>query len=598
MSSLAPIDAVAEPPDEGGLAGALGQKGALLRRAVTLGCPVPPGFHVPAGWCGAGGALPDDRLRQLDQALDALAARTGLALDGERPLCVAVRASSVAPQPGERPTVLDAGASHAALRGLADRLGSRLAALDCRVRFLRGLARSRGAATAANVRGVRPSAQAPTESQLEAEIAELEARLFAGGPSSARDEILAALLAVGASGAPVVVQAMAYGNSVRGPSGAGTASSRHPIQGEAVVFGEVAWGRQGEDVSLGRGAGVSIRAAAAGRRAEESLERRAPEAFAELSALLELLERDLDAVVDAEIVLEAGQLSLVQVRPTALTPRAEIRVAVDLVREGRMTREQALGRVRVTSLAKVGRLELLDEEALRASGAEVLGRGLGASPGAATGVVAIEVDDALARAAAGQKVVLVRSDASPEDAPAVRAAVGVATASGGLTSHAAVMSRALGRPCAVSVSNLRVRGDHVMAELPGGRTVRLAAGDVVSVDGGRGLLVSGAAPTRWVGEDDAPRELAGWARTLHPRMVVVDHVEGADPVARAASLEADGVWNGHTVTDSSGVPRPELGPPASWSDPDAPWPDAASVLVPAALVAAARLAGARSVGVR
>jgi pyruvate,orthophosphate dikinase len=579
-------DAALEPLDAERAQARFGHKGAGLVAALRLGAPVPPGMVLEAG--------SEEDASAWAEALAALARTAGLALDGPRPLCVGVRASPARPEPGALPTVLDAGATRAALDGLVVRLGGRVEALDCRARFLRGLARARGAAPSP-VRGVRPGIAKSTPEALEREIADLEARLGLAADGTAIDEIRAAVAAVRArmAGGAVVVQAMAYGNSARGVSGAGTASSRHPIHGDRLVFGEIAWGAQGEDLSLGRGGGVALRASAAGRRADESLERRAPEVLAALEPLLATLEQAADAVVDVEIAIEDGALHVLQLRPSVLTPRAEIRVAVDWVAEGRLTRAAALARVQVASLAKVGRVELLDEAALAQAGCAVLGRGLAASPGAATGHLAIEVADALRRAGEGEPVVLVRSDASPEDAPAVRAAVGVATASGGLTSHAAVMSRALGRPCAVSVSNLRVASDHVRADLGGGRSVRLVPGDLVTVDGGKGLLVSGAAPTRWIAEDDAPRELARWAREVSAQAVLVPSAPGADAVSRAQALEADGVWDGHTATDLSGQPRPDWGRPEVWGDAQQPWPRGVVVVVAPGLVAAAWLAAAR-----
>ncbi len=571
-------------------AAAIGQKGALLRRAVQLGAPVPDAFHVPLEVSRRIASGDPGALSTVSVALHALAGRTGHALDGGTPLCVAVRSAPLEGRPGALPTVLCAGASRAALPGLEARLGARSACLDARARYLRGLARAGGAVSPGSARGTRPSTPASSESELEREITALEERLAAGAGASAETEILHAIQVVArVSDSALVVQAMVLG-SARGISGAGAASSRHPITGEPVVFGEIAWGRLGEDLSLGRGAGVSLRRAAAGRRGEESLEARAPNVLAELAGWLDRIERALDRVVDVELAVEDGRLAIVQVRPTVLTPRAEVRVAVDLAREGRWSRQEAIRRVSVASMARVGRIELAAEEELQRSGCLPIGTGLGASPGAASGVVAIDVGDAIARAARGERVVLVRSDASPEDAPAVRAAVAVATSSGGLTSHAAVMSRALGRPCAVSVSNLAVRDGEVIV---GGTGRRLVPGDLVTVDGTRGRLLSGAAPTRWVSDDDAPTELATWARSAGGRAVVVEGSDGLAPAARALALGADGVWTGDAVVEGSGAVRTDLGVPIRWEGPDSPLPSSPAILVAPHLVAAARVAAAQ-----
>lgn len=556
---------------------AFGDKAVLSSRANALGLRVPPGFAIRAGVDAAG-----QPLRALvAEAVAEIEASEGVKL-GEG-LCVAVRASSDQSAPGSLPTILDVGAS--AIDALGERLGHRAAALDARLRFLRGLSRARGGGARSAVRGMRPTA-APSEAELEKEIAALEGPQGVAGVS-AHDELHRAIEAVASHGVPVVVQAMRFGTSRRGLSGAGTASSRHPITGEPVVFGEIAWDKQGEDVSLGRGAGVSLRRASAGRRGDESLEARSPSLLAELTEVLAAAERALDRVIDLEITIEAGVLWVLQLRETVLTPRAEVRTLVDRANEGAIDRAVAIDRVRIESMARVGRIELaLDDEGA------VLGRGLGASPGAASGHVAIEVEDAVRRAAAGERIVLVRSDASPEDAPAVRAAVAVATASGGLTSHAAVMSRALGRPCAVSVSNLRVRPSEVLVE-GRGTTQRLVPGDLVTVDGTRGVLVRGAAPTRWVAEDAAPRELASWARETSDVLVVVDE-GGSDPAGTARGLDADGAIGPSGPVDVDGVARPGWASSPRWGAPADAWPAGPSVIVPAGLVAAARVAAAKS----
>ncbi len=577
---------------------AFGDKAVLLARVIALsaegaGMNVPPGFAIAYGTLAraSGDAVAIEAWRSaVSAAVAEIEASEGVRL-GEG-LCLAVRASSDQSAPGSLPTVLDVGASRSALDALAERLGDRAAALDARLRFLRGLERASGQGGARQaVRGVRPSASPPV-AELERDIATLEVTLALDASPDAEAELRRAIEAVAAHGAAIVVQAMRFGTSRRGLSGAGTASSRHPITGEAVVFGEIAWDKQGEDVSLGRGAGVSLRRASAGRRGEESLEARSPELLAELAGTLARTERAMGHVVDLEIAIEAGRLWVLQLRQSVLTPRAEVRTLVDRAEEGAITREDALASVRLESMARVGRIELVAEDALPGGAEAILGRGLGASPGAASGRVAIDVDDAVRRAAAGERIVLVRSDASPEDAPAVRAATAVATASGGLTSHAAVMSRALGRPCAVSVSNLRVRPNEVLVE-GRGATQRLVPGDLVTVDGTRGLLVRGVAPTRWVVDDAAPRVLASWARGRSAVVVLVDD-GGGDPAATAVLLEADGVWRGQSAVDVEGHERPEWSAPARWEGPAQPWPAGSVVLVAAGLVAAARVAASRS----
>jgi pyruvate,orthophosphate dikinase len=339
--------------------GDLGEKAVSLGRAASLGLRVPPGFAVAPALVArlAHGEGREEVLRAIAALEEAEGTRLG---EG---LCVAVRPSSDQSQPGAHPTILDVGASRSALAALETRLGDRSAALDARVRFLRALARARGLAPARPaVRGARGPSSASI-AEVEAEVTQLEGWLGLG-QSDAERELFVAIEAVAGYALPIVIQAMRFGTSRRGLSGAGTASSRHPITGEPVVFGEIAWERQGEDVSLGRGAGVSLRRAAAGRRGDESLEARAPQILSELASALAEAERCLDAVADLEIAVEAGVLWVLQLRATVLTPRAEVRTLVDRSEEGLLTREEAIRRVRIPSVARVGRVELVPEQDL------------------------------------------------------------------------------------------------------------------------------------------------------------------------------------------------------------------------------------------
>ncbi len=529
--------------------GTFGAKATLLGRAIALGLPVPAGIAVSASsarsW-SEGRSL--DALREALRAIGA--AELGDAEGWERgTLFVSLRTSSGDDR--TLPTILDVGATGPALLALEARLGDRSAALDARLRFLRGLSRARGRARRSSVVVGR---RVDDEAAVRAEIDALTSELGLEG-ASRDDELRAALSALASREVPLIVQAMRFGSSRRGPSGAGTASSRHPITGEARLFGEIAWDRQGEDLSLGQSDGVSLRRAAAGRRADESLEARAGATFLELERYARRAEEALSRVVDLELVVEAGALSILQLRETVLTPRAELRVLVDRVGEGALSREEALLRVDVESMAKLGRVEVADADR---DDERVLARGLPASPGAASGALVIDVEEACLRAERGESVVLIRSDVSPEDAPAIRAAVAVATASGGLTSHAAVMSRALGRPCIVSASGLSVRSSEIVAASPrpGGQPIRLVPGELVTVDGTSGRLSRGARAMCFRVDDEAPMVLAGWASERSRERVVVEAM-GEAPLDVALALGADGVAAGEPHWDGPGRALPE-----------------------------------------
>lgn len=556
----------------------LGEKARWLARGLALGLPIPMGFALDAGAVKRLGEGADaDRLQA---ALAELAVAEGLSPRAweEGQLIVSVRASSADAPAGQLPTILDVGAQGAGLVALEARLGSRERALDARLRFLRGIERAMGRTQRGGRASVARLAGSVTVERLEREVEELEALVGLSG-ATRDDELRAAMRALAVHETPVVVQAMRFGSSSAGASGAGTATSRHPITGERVVFGEIAWERQGEDLSLGTSGGVSLRREAAGRRGDESLEARLPAVYAELAELLGAIERRLEGIVEFEFAIEAGRLAILQVREATLSPRAEMRTLVDRVEEGAISRERALLELRLESVVKVGRVELADR-AEGSSGA-LLGRGLAASPGAATGVVVLEPDEACERAARGEAVVLVRSDANPEDAPAIRAAVAVVTASGGLTSHAAVMSRALGRPCVVSVSNLSIQGHELRVEGGASGPMRVGQGEVVTVDGTLGRLFRGALPVRVHVDDDAPRILAAWAREVAPARILVEapgdlpgETPGETPAEVVDSLGADGV--------ARGEPR--------WEGLAHPVPDAEAIVVEPRLVPAARVA--------
>jgi pyruvate,orthophosphate dikinase len=522
----------------------LGVKGALLCDALSLGLPVPPFFVLTTEVFHAyraKGAVPAALDAALDEGLGALEQATGRRLgDLRAPLVVSVRSSAPVSMPGALDTVLDVGAVPAVLEGLAVRLGGRTAALDVHRRALESWAsvvlripHARGDEHA----GVRVAARAavpfspPSESELSARIARLE-RLIAesgGIPGDPRAQVRAAVEAVlrswdgerardarraqgvdEALGTAVIVQAMVFGNAAP-PSGSGVAFTRSPVTGEAQLFGEWLPLAQGDEVVSGRASPAALRAAAAGRREGESLERQCPEAYAELAAIAAQLERRHRDALELEVTLERGKLWLLQVRVAKRAPRAAVRIAVDLAREGTIDRALALERI------DPALLEAFVERSVAADLAETpLTVGVPASAGAAAGRVVFDSGDAMA--AGAEPVVLVRPECSPEDTPGIRAAAGVLTASGGVTSHAAVIARALGKPCIVAAGELRIDLAAGRAEVRRAGGVVCALPRVITIDGGSGCVFAGALPI--VSRFAAPeaRELLAWARELggHP----------------------------------------------------------------------------------
>lgn len=466
----------------------VGTKAAGLGVACSLGLRVPDGFVLPLGQV----ADPS----QLAEALKALGERSGEALgDPDSPLILSIRATAPISLPGQLDTVLGFGATTAALPALQDRLGSREPALALVLQLrqavlkLSGVApRARADVAAAVTEGKDVAADVPT---LIALIEQFRARAERHLPAP-----------IG-----VIVQRMVFG-SAKAPSGAIVGHSRHPVSGERGPRGEWTPGQLGEVLTGGRGTPAPLSAAERPRQRDASLEVIAPAVFAELRDVLTTLERHLRVPVEAELTLEAGTLHVLQVRPATLGPVAAVVAAVALCEEGVSTKREAIRQIDLDTLRRAGTSELGSPEELAAQGVVEVGRGLVASPGVASGRLYIHPDHVVAESRNGP-VVLVRVDASPEDAPAVRAAVAVATSSGGLTSHAAVMSRALHRPCAVSVQGIRVEEAAGVVRADG-RELRV--GDWVTVDGNVGRLLAGRATARWTTRTQAARTLISWAR--------------------------------------------------------------------------------------
>ncbi len=361
--------------------------------------------------------------------------------------------------------------------------------------------------------------KAPVELDADAEPASWRAVVEAEGgavPANVRDQLLATVRAVFESwntrrarryrehnniphdlGTAVTIQAMVFGN-LDERSGTGVLFSRNPLTGEALPYGEYLPRAQGEDVVSGKFTPLAL----------DAMLEAEPGAHAALLAASDQLEREHGDVQDIEFTVQSGQLYLLQSRAAKRAPAAAVRFAVDMVAEGRIDPATALSRV---SAEQVRTLLLPRLKDGATEGAAVLATGEGACPGAATGVLVADADEAERRAAAGEDVILVRKTTSPDDVHGMIAARAVITEQGGSTSHAAVVSRALGRPCVVGV------GDGAVAQ----------SGTVATVDGGAGLVYAGTLATEAPREkDDARlRQLIEWARAASP-VAVVDFADG------------------------------------------------------------------------
>jgi pyruvate, orthophosphate dikinase len=489
----------------------LGGKGAGLVRMTRAGLRVPPGCVVVTGACHVyldGKALPDGLLDELRGRLSAMEAATGKTFGaGPEPLLVSVRSGAPVSMPGMMDTVLNLGLSRAAAVAIAERSGDTAFMADLVARFhamyseiVLGAMDDRDAVERV-VAGIRPDDEpagayervwAAAEQALDEELSE-------SVPGDPEAQLRHAVEAVFRSwntrrartyrehhgiphdmGTAVVVQAMVFGN-LDDSSGSGVVFTRNPVTGEPGLYGEYLAHSQGEDV-------------VAGIRTPDPVARALP------APLLDELERTcagLEArhgdVLDVEFTVEHGVLWFLQVRSAKRTPEAAVRIAADLLRDGTASPARALSLVTADQLRAAARPgfdgDALDEA--RAAGRVVV-TGIGACPGQVSGELVLDPDRAKDRAEAGADVVLARAVTSPADLHGMIAAVGIVTATGGSTSHAAVVARALGTACVVGAGELEI--DAVARLVRVGERV-LSEGDPVSLDGASGELVAGALPT-------------------------------------------------------------------------------------------------------
>lgn len=468
-----------------GTAETLGGKAFGLVVLHRLGLPVPAGFVITTEGCRAflrDGRLPEGLDEELATAMADLERSTGRAFGGpHKPLAVSVRSGASVSMPGMMNTVLNLGLTTEATGGLAAETDDRPFALNSRLSFLTSFAAATTNADAAPARPVPDDATQQLTQAVEAVFSSWNAprartyRELNGIPHDL--------------GTAVIVQRMVFGNR-DGNSGSGVAFSRNPNTGEHVPFGEVLFGRQGEEVVSGRTMTRPLR----------ELAEREPDVW---TGLLDALRRAEEHYRDAcyvEFTFQSGELWLLQLRPGRFVGGAAVRVATELVDQRLIGRDEALLRVSPVHLRHVRTPRIASAEE-----ADVLARGIGACPGVATGRIATTADGAV-RMARTDPVVLVRPETSPSDMHGLAAATGIVTARGGPASHAAVVARAMGKPAVVGVAGLTVDGASVTA---GGRT--LPEGTLVTIDGTSGDVVLGSPRTVTDAADEHVHRLLAWA---------------------------------------------------------------------------------------
>ncbi len=481
----------------------VGSKAANLARMAALGLRVPPAFAIPIELCGA---IVDGDPNAKQQLADNLASgisfleeATGKNFgDRRRPLLVSVRSGAARSMPGMLDTVLDVGCTTAAVQGLIRMSGNPRFAFDCRRRFLEsygGVVLGIEADVFQKQRDMTMAAEG-VESELSLDGEALE-RLVASYrqaiedenrvlPETPMEQLRSAAEGVYRSwmsnravtyrrlqrlddlkGTAVTVQAMVFGNG-SSLSGAGVAFSRDPSTGDNTPIIDVLFGVQGEDVVSGRRTPET----------EDAIVSSLPKVATELREALARLEVEFGDVQDVEFAIEQERLWILQTRAAKRTAQAAVRFAIDFVREGRITPQQALQRLSGIDLNK------LTSSRLTAVGERVV-RGTGASAGIAIGRAAFDPESAVRLAASGDPIILVRNDTSTADVAGFAASVGIVTAVGGRTAHAALVARQLDKPCIVGCAELAVDVDRHCAQF-GPKTVR--EGDWISIDGGRGTI--------------------------------------------------------------------------------------------------------------
>ncbi|MGE0767519.1 MAG: pyruvate, phosphate dikinase [Hyphomicrobiaceae bacterium] len=504
-----------------GLRDLLGGKGANLAEMASLGLPVPPGFTITTTVCNAysaaGGRFPDGLKSDVEAALVHVGEVVGAEFGHpERPLLVSVRSGARASMPGMMDTILNLGLNDETVAGLARQSGDERFAYDSYRRFIQmysgvvlGLEHETFESILEAHKGL---AGHDLDTDLAAQdwqevierykdaVNEHHGRPF---PQDTSEQLWGAIGAVFRSwnntraityrrlnaipddwGTAVNVQAMVFGN--RGPTSAtGVAFTRNPSTGAKQIYGEYLVNAQGEDVVAGIRTPQALTEAAREEAGDTlpSLEVLMPETFGELRDVFAKLEHHYRDMQDIEFTIQEGRLWMLQTRNGKRTTPAAMKIAVDLCDEGVISPGEAVARIDANALD-----QLLHPTIAPDAEKQVVATGLPASPGAAAGEIVFSADEAEALKAQGREVILVRIETSPEDIHGMHAAVGILTTRGGMTSHAAVVARGMGRPCVCGASALRI--DYKAGTMTAGRDV-FKKGDIITLDGATGEILKG-----------------------------------------------------------------------------------------------------------
>ncbi len=536
----------------------LGGKGAGAAEMTRAGLPVPPGFTITTEACNAyyasGERFPDGMWDQAIAALRDVEAQTGKKLGDEgNPLLVSVRSGARTSMPGMMDTVLNLGLNPNTLRGLIARTGNPRFGYDAYRRFIQMFGKIVLDIDSDKFEHILDARKQKVGAKLDTDLSADDLQVVAEEfkelvrtetgkdfPTDPYEQLRLAIQAVFRSwnsaraityrdfhkiphnlGTAVNVQTMVFGN-MGADSGTGVAFTRNPNTGENVLYGEYLPNAQGEDVVAGIRTPHQI----------AEMAREWPAVYQEFKRYADLLERHYRDMQDLEFTVENGKLYMLQTRSGKRSAVSAVKIAVDMVAEGLISKEEAVQRV------EPGHIEqLLHRQIDPAAKVHVIAKGLNASPGAASGKVVFDADRAVKWSESGEKVILVRPETSPDDVHGMIVAQGILTARGGATSHAAVVARSIGKPCVAGTETVKI--DLELRQFASDGVV-IKEGDVISINGSTGEVIEGAVPMiepeltgelqALLGYADSVRRLQVWANADYPRDAEIARRNGAQGI--------------------------------------------------------------------
>jgi len=522
-----------EPADGG--RDLLGGKGIGLAEMTQLGIPVPAGFTITTDACRAymaSGGEVEGLVEEVAEHIERLEERTGKRFgDPEDPLLVSVRSGAAVSMPGMMDTILNVGLNDESVEGLARSTGNEEFARDCYRRLIQMFGET--------VDGI-PHESFGVDDTVERARETYERETGHGFQQDAREQLRLAIDAVFDSwnspraqvyrrtyeipddlGTAVNVVQMVFGNKGE-DSATGVSFSRDPSTGEQGVYGEYLVNAQGEDVVAGIRTPQPL----------AELQERMPEAYEQLLETIASLERHYRDMQDIEFTVEEGRLYLLQTRTAKRTAAAAIKCAVDMTAEGLIERDEAVARIDPTQLD-----QLLHPRLDPNAEFEVAAQGLNASPGAASGKIVLDADSAEERGKAGEAVILVRWETTPDDIHGLIQAKGVLTAHGGMTSHAAVVARGMGKPCVAGCEGLDIDSRKKTVRIGGNK---LREGDVITIDGGTGRVIVGEVPLVPPAINEDFETILEWADDRR-RLKIRANADNAADAAKAREFGAQGI---------------------------------------------------------